>query len=203
MNSYKLPLFPLNVVVCPKGLINLRIFEARYLDMTKACLRENTSFGIIAVLPNENKDISSQLPFASIGTVVDILDADVSTIGLIMISCQGSHRFKVNGFTTQADGLIIGDVSDINNDLQIPIPDDLKIVSQNLQHLIESLPLQGISDKDIPIIKPYEYNDASWVSNRWVELLDLTLIQKQRLMQIDSPIVRLELIHDAMNQIAN
>jgi len=57
MNSYKLPLFPLNVVVCPKGLINLRIFEARYLDMTKACLRENTSFGIIAVLPNDNKDI--------------------------------------------------------------------------------------------------------------------------------------------------
>ena len=46
--KYKLPLFPLNVVVCPKGLMNLRIFEARYLDMTKACLRENTSFGIIA-----------------------------------------------------------------------------------------------------------------------------------------------------------
>jgi Lon protease-like protein len=203
MNSYKLPLFPLNVVVCPKGLMNLRIFEARYLDMTKACLRENTSFGIIAALPKNKTDTTSNLPFANIGTLVDILDADVSTVGLILISCKGSHRFKVNEFTTQADGLIIGDVSDINNDLQIPIPDDLKIVSQNLQHLIESLPLQGISEMDIPIIKPYEYNDASWVSNRWTELLDLPLIQKQRLMQIDSPIVRLELIHDALNQISN
>jgi Lon protease-like protein len=76
-------------------------------------------------------------------------------------------------------------------------------VSQNLQHLIESLPLQGISEMDIPIIKPYEYNDASWVSNRWIELLDLPLLHKQRLMQIDSPIVRLELIHDALNQISN
>jgi Lon protease-like protein len=48
-------------------------------------------------------------------------------------------------------------------------------------------------------MKPYEYEDATWVSNRWVELLDIPLIDKQRLMQIDSPIVRLELINDAIN----
>jgi Lon protease-like protein len=72
-------------------------------------------------------------------------------------------------------------------------------VSENLKRLIESLPEQGISERDIPIMKPYEYEDATWVSNRWVELLDIPLIVKQRLMQIDSPIVRLELINDAIN----
>ena len=200
MDSYKLPLFPLNLVVCPKGLINLRIFEARYLDMIKVCLREKSGFGIVAVLPDVKTDITSHLPFASVGTLMDILDVEVSTVGLILISCRGSHRVKVNGFTIQPDGLVVGEVSDINNDLQNPIPDDLKIVSENLQQLITSLPLQGILEKHIPFCKPYEYNDAAWVSNRWVELLDLPLIQKQRLMQIDSPIVRLELIHDAINQ---
>ena len=199
MTFYNLPLFPLNVVVCPKGIMNLRIFEPRYLDMTKACLRENTSFGIVAVLPEKKGGMTEHLPFASVGTLVDILDADVSKEDLIMISCQGSNRIKVNGFTIQEDGLIIGEVSNINNDLQIPIPDDLKKVSENLKRLIESLPEQGISERDIPIMKPYEYEDATWVSNRWVELLDIPLIDKQRLMQIDSPIVRLELINDAIN----
>ena len=199
MAFYNLPLFPLNVVVCPKGIMNLRIFEPRYLDMTKTCLRENTSFGIVAVLPETKTDMTGHLPFASVGTVVDILDADVSKGDLIMISCQGSNRIKVNGFTIQEDGLVIGEVSNIDNDLQIPIPDDLKKVSENLKRLIESLPEQGISERDIPIMKPYEYEDATWVSNRWVELLDISLIDKQRLMQIDSPIVRLELINDAIN----
>lgn len=199
MAFYNLPLFPLNVVVCPKGIMNLRIFEPRYLDMTKACLRENTSFGIVAVLPETKTDMTNHLPFASIGTLVDILDADVSKKDLIMISCQGSNRIKINGFTIQEDGLIIGEVSNINNDLQIPIPDDLKKTSENLKHLIESLPDQGILERDIPIMKPYEYENATWVSNRWVELLDIPLITKQRLMQIDSPIVRLELINDAIN----
>jgi Lon protease-like protein len=100
----------------------------------------------------------------------------------------------------QPDALAIGEVSDINNDSQIPIPDDLKFLSENLKHLIDSIHQQGLSESDIPILKPYEYDDASWISNRWVELLDLPLIQKQRLMQIDSPIVRLELIQDAINQ---
>jgi Lon protease-like protein len=167
--------------------------------MTKTCLRENTCFGIVAVLPERKVDMTNHLPFASVGTLVDILDADVSKEDLIMISCQGSNRIKVNGFTIQEDGLIIGEVLNIDNDLQIPIPDDLKKVSENLKRLIESLPEQGISERDIPIMKPYEYENATWVSNRWVELLDIPLIDKQRLMQIDSPIVRLELINDAIN----
>lgn len=199
MESYQLPLFPLNVVVCPKGLMNLRIFEARYLDMIKTCLREQTGFALVAAQPDTQSDQSSHLPFASVGTVLEILDADVTTVGIIMVSCRGTRRIHINGFTVQADGLVMGNVSDIENDLQVPIPDDLKSVSEHLQHLIESLPLQGIAESDIPILKPYEYNDAAWVSNRWVELLDLPLIQKQRLMQMDSPIVRLELIHDALN----
>ena len=77
MPFYNLPLFPLNVVVCPKGIMNLRIFEPRYLGMTKTCLRENTCFGIVAVLPERKADMTNHLPFASVGTLVDILDADV------------------------------------------------------------------------------------------------------------------------------
>lgn len=200
MNNYSLPLFPLNVVVCPGGLLPLRIFEARYLDMVTNCLRNQSSFAVVTVLPEGETDPVGNFQFANIGTSVKISDADVSTIGLMMIRCVGYHRVKVNSFTQQADGLVNGEVTDIANDDELPIPEDLKITSSSLQRLIKSLPSQGILASDIPVIGPYKFDDASWVANRWIELLDLPLLQKQRLMQLDSPILRLEMINDILDK---
>ncbi len=199
MNTYSLPLFPLNVVVCPGGLLPLKIFESRYLDMVRNCLRNKSSFAVVTVLPEGETDSEGNFPFANIGTLVDIIDADVSTVGLMMIRCLGSHRVKIDSFTQQADGLVIGEVTDITNDLVLPIPEYLQDTSKWLEKLLESLPDQNISPENIPVIKPYKLDDAAWVANRWVELLDLPLQQKQRLMQNDSPILRLEMIHDTLD----
>lgn len=198
-NNYSLPIFPLHSVICPSGLMRLRIFEPRYLDMVKSCLRNKTAFCIVAAVPEKIVKSDGNLPFASIGTLMNINNADVTTVGLMMIDCIGQHRIKIHSFTQQTDGLVIGNLSDISNDLEVPIPDDLKIVSSQLQRLIESFSNQGVLPDEVPIVKPYQYNDASWVSNRWVELLDLPLLEKQRLMQLDSPIVRLELIYDLLD----
>ena len=176
----------------------LRIFEARYLDMVKNCLRNKTSFAIVAAMPDGVTNLESNFPFADVGTLVNIVDADVTTVGLMTIHCIGQQRLKIHSFTQQTDGLVIGDVSDIANDIELPIPEDLKIISTSLQRLLESLPSQGVLPADIPIVEPYQFNDASWVSNRWVELLDLSLLEKQHLMQLDSPIERLELIYDIL-----
>jgi Lon protease-like protein len=196
---YSLPLFPLHSIICPGGLMRLRIFEPRYLDMVKNCLRNNSAFCLVAAAPEKTTRPDNKLPFASIATVMKVSHADVTTVGLMMIDCIGQHRVKIHSFTQQADGLLIGDISDIANDCEIAIPDDLQILSTRLQNLIESFADQGVSPGDIPIAKPYQYHDASWVANRWVELLELPLLEKQRLMQLDSPIVRLELLHDLLD----
>lgn len=198
MNSYSLPLFPLNVVVCPDGLMPLQIFEARYLDMVKNCLRNRSSFAIVAVLPEAENEKENHFPFEEVGTLVEIVDADVTTVGLMSIRCVGQHRIKVNSYTKQADGLLIGDVVDIANDVALPVPEDLEMTSRSLKRFVESLPGLNVLPNKMPVVKPYKFDDASWVSNRWLELMDLPLIQKQRLMQLDSPIVRLELIHDML-----
>lgn len=198
MNSYSLPLFPLNVVVCPDGLMPLRIFEARYLDMVKNCLRNKSSFAIVAVLPEAENKKEHHFPFEEVGTLVEIVNADVTTVGLMSIRCVGQHRIKVNSYTKQADGLLIGDVVDIANDVALPVPDDLEMTSRSLKRFVESLPGLNVLPNEMPVVEPYKFDDASWVSNRWLELMDLPLIQKQRLMQLDSPIVRLELIHDML-----
>lgn len=194
MKAYSLPLFPLNVVVCPEGLLPLRIFEARYLDMVRNCLRNKTSFGVVTVLPEGETDDEGKFPFAPVGTLVNIIDADVATVGLMTIRCLGQHRIQVESFTQQQDGLVMGVVSDIPNDLEVTIPEDLAMTSTILKKLIASFPAQGIQERVLPVIEPFKFEDSAWVANRWVELLDLPLIEKQRLMQLDSAILRLELI---------
>jgi len=167
--------------------------------MVRNCLRNKSSFAVVTVLPEGETDLQGNFPFANVGTLLDIVDADVTTVGLMMIRCVGQRRVKIDSFTQQKDGLLIGEVSEIANDLELPIPEDLQMTSIGLKRLLESLPEQNISIENLPVIEPYKFEDAAWVANRWIELLDLPLLQKQRLMQIDSPILRLELIHDILD----
>ena len=199
MNTYSLPLFPLNVVVCPDGAMPLKIFESRYLDMVRNCLRNKTSFAVVTILPEGETDLAGNFPFANIGTLVNIADADVTTVGLMMIRCVGQHRVKVHSFTQQANGLVIGDVSTILNDESIPVPEDLNALVNVLKQFLQTLVDQDFPPANLPIVEPYQFENAAWVSNRWVELLNLPLLQKQRLMQMDSPILRLELIQDILD----
>ncbi|MBC7787262.1 MAG: LON peptidase substrate-binding domain-containing protein [Methylophilaceae bacterium] len=197
MSNYTLPLFPLNLVIFPEGTLPLRIFEARYLDMIKACLRNNTNFGVVAVVQNQSSDNLS-LPFAKMGTNFSIENADVTDLGMINIRCLGQHRFTVNSAIQQDDGLWIGHVTEVANDASMEIPEDLKMTQEYIQQLITSLSQQKIDEAFLPFAKPYKVDDCAWVANRWCEILNIPLIQKQRLLELDSPLVRLELVQDLL-----
>ena len=199
METYSLPLFPLDMVVCPNGRIPLKIFEARYLDMVRNCLRNKSSFAIVTILPEGETDPEGNFPFANVGTIVSIDEADVTTVGLMMIVCIGQQRVKVESFTQQLDGLIIGEVRNIPNDIFMSIPGDLILAQRVLKQLLNNLADQDSTFKNMPVVEPYEFDNATWVSNRWVELLDLPMLQKHRLMQMASPILRLELICDILS----
>ena len=198
MNTYSIPLFPLPTVICPDGILPLKIYEARYLDMVKACLRGNNHFGVVTVLPEGSTDREGDWWFGDYGTVVKIIDADVPTPGLMTIRAQGLQRIHIKSFDKEPDGLIMGFVEEIPNDLPLSIPDDLKEASIKLDALIQSLPRQGIMTGDIPFISPYKLDECGWVADRWVELLEIPLIDKHRLMQLESPVVRLELVLDIL-----
>lgn len=166
--------------------------------MVRTCLRNKSSFAVVAVMPEGETDPEGYFPFANIGTLVDIVEADVTTVGLMNIRCVGRHRVKIDSFIQQVDGLLVGQVNDIANDLSSAIPEDLESVATSLKDLLVSLPASGVAPENMPVIQPYQFENAAWVANRWLELLDLPLLQKQRLMQLDSPALRLELIHDIL-----
>lgn len=200
MLTFPLPLFPLDIVACPGGLVPLKIFEPRYLEMVRACVANQSLFAIVTVLPEGETDPEGYFPFANIGTAMEIVDADSSKFDLMMIRCVGKYRIKVNNYEQQYDGLFVSQVTVLPNDLPVEIPEDLQFSSEILKNLIDAWQEQKVPENIMPFVLPYHYEDAAWVSNRWVEILNLPLLEKQRLMQLESPIVRLELIQDILEQ---
>lgn len=196
MTRYTLPLFPLNVVTFPEGLLPLRIFELRYLDMVRACLRHRTPFGLVAALPRASVIPEHGLPFHDVGTVLSIIEADVAEPGLMHIRCRGQQRFRVHTASQQVDGLWVGQVEDIPDNAELAIPEDLQSTGAFLRQLMESLVEQGVAESQLPFLKPYRFDDCAWVSGRWCEILAIPLADKQRMLELDSALVRLELVND-------
>jgi len=199
-----LPLFPLGTVLFPQGLLPLRIFEVRYLHMVTACQREGTPFGVVSLLQGSEVDKAGATrseAFQTIGTLARILDVAAPMPGLLQIRCTGEQRFRVVRHEKLRHGLWVAEVSCLEPDSRVAIPEDLAPVAGRLGQLIRKLQEQGVSAADMPVQQPYELDDCAWVANRWSELLPLSPALKQRLMALESPLLRLELVGDLLDQI--
>lgn len=200
MSKNLFPLFPLNVVLFPDGLLPLRIFEPRYLDMVTNCVKTGTAFGVVSVAENsESAEAESELAFSPVGTMARIVNFDVPQTGLMFINCIGQSRFRVDSASQQQDGLWMGQIDPIADDVILALPPDLQFTSESLRKLIMVLEKQGISEAEMPLLKPYRFDDCGWVANRWCELLNIPLKQKQTLLELDSPLIRLELVNDMIS----
>ncbi|HEY0823907.1 MAG TPA: LON peptidase substrate-binding domain-containing protein, partial [Ramlibacter sp.] len=94
----------------------------------------------------------------------------------------------------------VADVERLASDLPVPVPDDLKPTAEALGRLIQSLQQRAPAPDQIPLQSPWKLDDCGWVANRWCELLPLPLALKQRLMELDNPLVRLELVSDVLTR---
>ena len=192
--SRKIPLFPLGTVLFPDGVIALKIFEARYLDMIKRCLREKTEFGVVSIIKNSDaseEDVS--LSFSKIGTLAQIEDFDPIQPALYMTKSLGTQRFKLISSKQETSGLWIGEVELLENDPFIPVPQEHQKVAELLDEIISLIQSEDLLG-DAPFKKPFKVDDCGWVSNRLAELLPLSLAQKNHLLAQTNPRIRLDLI---------
>ncbi len=194
-----LPLFPLGTVLFPDGVLPLRIFEVRYLDMIGRCHKAGAPFGIVSLIQgNEVRQAGATESFANVGTLATISDFETPRPGLMMIRAHGAQRFRIKSRDQLKHGLWIADVEGLPVDMTVPIPDDLKITATALSKLIDSLLQKADAPGQLPIQGPFRLDDCGWVANRWCELLPLGVQLKQRLMELDNPLVRLELVSDVL-----
>ncbi len=136
-----LPLFPLGTVLFPGGLLPLRIFEVRYLDMIGRCHRNSSPFGVVSLTQgSEVRRAGAEAErFATLGTFATIREFESPQAGLMQIECVGMQRFRIRSSELQKHGLWTAEVESIADDLPLEIPDDLRHTADALRRLIDTL----------------------------------------------------------------
>lgn len=191
----ELPLFPLRTVLFPDGLLELKIFEARYLDLMSRCMRESRPFGIVCLKSGAEARVSGEaVSLYAVGTLAELIDVDSAQVGILVVRCRGTQRFAVDATRQQADGLWLGAAAAVADDPVVaPGPVQANVV-KSLADAIASLTAQGAR----PFLEPHRFDDAGWVANRWCEILPLPLDAKQRLMTLADPLARLDIVDSLM-----
>ena len=205
-----LPLFPLNMVLYPGGALNLQIFEVRYLDLIGKCRKTGAPFGVVSLVqgrevrqPDPSRatgDGFASEEFADVGTLATISEAADPQPGLMVVQCTAGARFRIAQRRQLKHGLWVADVAMLPADIPTAIPPDLQSVAQALGSVIQNLQTRGVAPENMPAQPPYQLDDCGWVANRWCELLTLPPAHKQGLMQLDNPLLRLELVGDFLNK---
>ena len=177
-------LFPLNIVLFPDGSLPLRIFETRYVDMVRRCMRETQAFGVVLI--REGNEVGPAKTF-DVGTIAKIVDFHQLSDGLLGLSCVGRQRFRIRTRSRQADGLNLAQVGWLAPEPVVAVPARHARLAALLNNV---LPQLGEVYTDIEM----RLNDAAWVGHRLAEILPIPLPDKQACLELDDPIQRLDVL---------
>lgn len=170
----QLPIFPLNTVLYPGSLLPLKIFEQRYLEMTKASLRDTTPFGVCRI--REGLEVGSPAVPEPIGCTAIIAEWDMPHPGVFLLKSRGQQAFRIVEKTTQRDGLIRAEVELLEDEAGNPAPDALRLCRQVLEQIVSRI------GNDY-FFAPLDFGNPRWVSYRLAEVLPLGMEDKQALLE--------------------
>jgi len=181
----KIPIFPLNAVLFPGGLLPLRVFEARYMDMTRDCMKQNKPFGVCLI--REGSEVGAPAVPEAVGCLANILEWDMPQLGVLNLKTRGSQRFRILQRESSPQGLISAEVELIVPDKSLAVPKQYS----GCVRLLEMVVL----DKGKPIFaEPHAFDDATWVGYRLSEILPVPLPAKQKLLELTDSLSRLSIL---------
>ena len=189
-NDENCPIFPLRTMLFPDSRLPLRIFEPRYIDMVSKCMKDSLEFGVI--LSRESND-PKMFETYNIGTMAKIIDWEQGNDGLLGITTIGTNKFKLLGMNKQEDGLNIGDVEIIEREGDFKPTENFFNLVSLLKAILDDINLYNDDEK--------KFESASWVSFRFAEILPLKLEDKQKCLEIDDPIIRLNYLEPLIRMI--
>ncbi|HVY82623.1 MAG TPA: LON peptidase substrate-binding domain-containing protein [Steroidobacteraceae bacterium] len=178
-----IPLFPLNTVLFPGGPLPLRIFEPRYVDMVRYCMREHAPFGVVLIRAGFEAG-GAVTSTAEVGTSARIVDFFQMPDGLLGIRCVGERKFKVLERRVQSDGLNMGTVEWTPAERAAELPAEYSHLAALLRKVLPEL---GEMYESVP----KHFDDAGWVSARLAEILPIHLAEKQLCLELADPLARL------------
>jgi Lon protease-like protein len=193
--SIELPLFPLRTVLFPGGVLPLKVFEQRYIGMTKACLKEGQPFGVVLLTRGAEvaQPAAGPAEFAPVGTLATIAAWDMPELGILHVTAAGGERFLVRSHERRDDGLFVARVATLPAEPAVALPSAFSPLVRLLEVLAEK-----VGPRQFP--ETSAYGDASWVGYRLAELLPLPLSIKQGMLEINDADVRLGLLSRFLKQ---
>jgi len=187
-----LPLFPLQTVLFPDGILALKVFEARYLDLVTQCLRTQSPFGVVGLRNGtEVQQPGMDVELETVGVVAALDDVDSETAGILRVRCKGTQRFRYERALRSDNGLWMAEqVQAIDGDEAVlPAPPLIGTVKALARALVAMQ-----QDQPGAVTDERRFNEAGWVANRWCELLPIPTAARQKLMELPDPMARLEIV---------
>ena len=185
------PIFPLQTVLYPGALLPLKIFEVRYMDMARACLKDGRPFGICLI--KEGLEVGLPAIPEPIGCLARIAECDMEELGILKVKAEGVERFRIISSEVSKAGLIVGEIEKY-------APETLAGDAAGLAECVEFLRkvIAGIGAQRFA--GPFEFGDASWVGFRLAEILPLRADVKQKLLELTDPGLRVAVLHRFLRQ---
>lgn len=208
-----LPLFPLRTVLFPGGVLPLRVFETRYVDMVRACMKTDMPFGVVAI--RSGAEVGAAAEPYQVGTHAHIVEWDMPELGVLLLQTRGGTRFRILETRRQNNQLLEAltellpdeeaDVdAEVNADASGASDHALAVCSRVLRVVIEELMERASAEADGAIVNPFpephQLNHAGWVANRWCEMLPIDLEEKQALLEIADDTHRLLRVEQYLHQ---
>ncbi len=181
----EIPLFPLNTVLFPGGLLPLRIFEARYLDMISDCMRRQCGFGICAI--HSGDEVGKAARCHPVGTLAVITDFDRGEDDLLQVTVRGERRFRIEASWVEQNQLQRARVRWLAEQ-DAPLAAERQPLVDFLARLLRqaNAPFSTMTT---------HFDSAGWVAGRLAELLPFAITDKQRLLETDEAATRLEILY--------
>jgi Lon protease-like protein len=179
----EIPIFPLRTVLFPGGMLPLRVFEARYMDMARNALRTGSAFGVCLI--SEGREVGEPAVPVAVGTLANIVACDMEQLGLLLLKTRGLGRFRITSRRTNAQGLILARAEPLDEEPDAPLAAQHRPFAELLRRVIAEA-------QSAPFWEPHELGSARWVSHRVSEILPLPLPVKQSLLEMLDGAARLD-----------
>ncbi|PCH84352.1 MAG: peptidase S16, lon-like protein [Piscirickettsiaceae bacterium] len=185
MLTNDVPIFPLTSVLFPDGLLPLRIFETRYLDMVSYCLKNDVPFGVCLII--EGKEVGKSASCYPVGTLAKIVDWAQGSDGILGIEVIGCQRFKMVDSEVSSQQLITATVQIFDEAPVVDVPTELNDLVDMLKRSLKKFQPHAAFEE-------HQFNNANWVVCRLAEMLPIDNVIRQRLLEIEDPIECLNML---------
>ena len=174
-------IFPLHTVLYPEGMLPLKVFEQRYVEMTKACLRDGSPFGVCLI--REGREVGAAAVPEPVGCFAAIERWDMPHPGLFHLLARGGGRFRIREMRVAPNLLISASVE------TIPADHATSAVDRQCREMLRAI-IEKVGAGHFPA--PARLEDAAWVGFRLAEILPLDARAKQELLEMTDAAARLE-----------